>query len=307
MKITYGMEAASFNPSTVATLGSYDGLHLGHRDILNALLRKKKDEGFDRSLVLTFDPHPQEVLKKNNTSIQLLTTIEERLALIESMGIDETIVIPFSFEFSQTPYTEFFEKSLVGKLGVKAMVVGINHAFGKNREGDIDHLEALAETLSVEIVEVPPHFIDGVHISSTKIRHALLDGNLSIVRSYLGRDYELSGTVVGGDKLGRELGFPTANIQAAPNKLIPKDGVYSGLAMIDKKQYKAAISIGTRPTVTDKADRVIEALLLDFSENIYGRQLTITLSTYLREQIAFSSLEALKKQMKLDVDQVKGL
>lgn len=306
MKITYGIEAATFNPSTIATLGSYDGLHLGHRDILATLLKKKKDEGFARSLVLTFDPHPQEVLKKNNSSIQLLTTIDERLALIESAGIDETIVIPFSFEFSQTPYTEFFEKSLVNRIGVKAMVVGINHAFGKNREGDIDHLEELAEKLSVEIIEVPPHFIDGVHISSTKIRHALLEGNLSIVHSYLGRDYELSGIVVGGDKLGRELGFPTANIEIPANKLIPKDGVYSGSASIDGKQYKSAISIGTRPTVADKLDRVVEALLLDFSEDIYGKKLTISLSNYLRDQIAFPTLAALQEQMKIDVEQVKS-
>jgi riboflavin kinase/FMN adenylyltransferase len=186
------------------------------------------------------------------------------------------------------------------------MVVGFNHAFGKNREGDIDHLETLAEKLSVEITEVAPHVIDGIHISSTKIRHALTEGNLSLANSYLGREYEVSGIVIDGDKLGRELGFPTANLKPSPNKLIPKDGVYAGTAIINDNGYKAAISIGTRPTVTQSTDRVVEALLLDFDGDLYGKKIFITLSSYLREQIKFSTMDKLKEQMKADVDLVRS-
>ena len=307
MKVTYGIENADHDPSTIATLGSYDGLHLGHQDILWRLKQQKIERPFNRSLVITFDPHPQEILRKNNSTIQLLSTIDERLRLIAGCGIDETVVIPFSFEFSQTPYAEFFEQTLVNRLGVKAMVVGNNHAFGKNREGDLEHLEQLAQKLQIKITEVPPYVVDDVPISSTKIRHALLDGDIITATKYLGREYELSGTVVAGDKLGRELGFPTANIDSPKNKLIPKDGVYAGSVVTNTGiTYKAAISIGTKPTITDSPERVIEALLLDFTGDLYGSTLTLLFDNYLREQIKFPSLDALKKQIQVDVDQVKS-
>ena len=307
MKITRGIENAEFVTPTIATLGSYDGIHLGHRAILETLIRQKNERGYKRSVVLTFDPHPQEVLKRNNSSVELLTTIDERLRLLSEIGIDETIIIKFSFEFSQTPYSDFFTNTLVKKIGIGAMVVGDNHAFGKNREGDIAHLELLAQSSGVNLIEAPPYLIDGVHISSTKIRHLLEQGNVQQVAEYLGRDYEVSGIVVGGDKLGRSLGYPTANIQTPSNKLIPRDGVYAGKVIVGTDVFIGAISIGSRPTVTDSKERVLEALLLDFAGDIYGTELQVQLRHYLREQIAFPTLEALQSQMGLDVQQIRAM
>ena len=307
MKITRGIENAEFVTPTIATLGSYDGIHLGHRAILETLIRQKNERGYKRSVVLTFDPHPQEVLKRNNSSVELLTTIDERLWLLSEIGIDETIIIKFSFEFSQTSYSDFFTNTLVKKIGIAAMVVGDNHAFGKNREGDIAHLELLAQSSGVNLIEAPPYLIDGVHISSTKIRHLLEQGNVHQVAEYLGRDYEVSGIVVGGDKLGRSLGYPTANIQTPSNKLIPRDGVYAGKVIVGTDVFIGAISIGSRPTITDSKERVFEALLLDFTGDLYGAELRVQLSHYLREQIAFPTLEALQSQMEFDVQQIRAM
>ncbi len=307
MKITRGIENAELVTNTIATLGSYDGIHLGHRAILDTLIREKNDRGYNRSVVLTFDPHPQEILKRNNSSIELLTTIDERLRLLAEIGIDETIIIKFSFEFSQTPYSDFFTNTLVKKIGIVAMVVGDNHAFGKNREGDIAHLELLARTSGVDLIETPPYLIDGVHISSTKIRHLLEQGKVHQVAEYLGRKYEVSGIVVEGDKLGRVLGYPTANIRPPSNKLIPCNGVYAGKVLVGKEVYIGAISIGTRPTITDSKERVVEVLLLDYTGDLYGKELRVQLSHYLREQIAFPTLEALQSQMGIDIERVRAL
>ncbi len=302
MNVTFGIENAVYVARTIATLGSYDGIHLGHRDILNTLLTQQEQFEFSRSIVLTFDPHPQEVLKKNNTSIKLLTTLEERLDILRHTDIDEVVVIAFTKEFSQTPYSEFFKEILVGKLGIAAMVVGSNHAFGKNREGDVKHLESLAKETGVMVTEVPPHLIDGVHISSTKIRAAIAEGNIETVTKYLGRPYQLRGTVVNGDKIGRTLGYPTINLEVPSNKLLPKDGIYSGKATLqDGRTFTAAISVGARPTITDSSERLVEAFLLDFDEEVYRETVTLAFNNYLREQIKFDSLPALQYQIEADI------
>ena len=307
MIVTRGIENIANATDCVATLGSYDGIHLGHQDILHTLLEKKKAGGFSRSVVLTFDPHPQEVLRKNNTSIHLLTTIDERLELLESFGIDEVVVIAFSREFYQTPYSEFFHSVLVSRLGVKEMVVGNNHAFGKNREGDVAHLRSLATTVGVGVTEVMPRILDGIEISSTKIRHALESGDVATASTYLGRNYELRGTVISGDKLGRTIGYPTANIRVAENKLVPKDGVYAAMVVVDGQEVLGALSIGTRPTVTSGGERVIEVVLLDYENELYGATISIKLISFLREQIAFDSLELLRLQIDSDVLAVRQL
>jgi len=305
LKITWGLENASFNPKTITTLGSYDGMHLGHIEILKRLIAKKKELGLDRSIVLTFDPHPQEILRKNNTSVDLLTTIEERLTLLEKTGVDETLVIRFSMEFAKIPYHEFFTKFLLEKIGTKAMVVGFNHAFGKNREGDIIHLQKLASGADITVEEVPPLIINDISISSTKIRHALLEGNLSEANKLLGRSYELSGIVEHGDKLGRKLGFSTANLQVPENKLIPYDGVYAGWAIYQNKKYQAAISIGNRPTIELSGERKIEAFILDFDQDIYGKLLSLEFLSYIRNQRKFNSMNELSQQIEDDVLKVR--
>jgi riboflavin kinase/FMN adenylyltransferase len=307
VKITWGLENASYDPKTITTLGSYDGMHRGHVEILNHLLAKKKELNLDRSLVLTFDPHPQEVLRKNNSNVDLLTTIDERLELLERSGVDETVVIRFSLEFAKTPYNDFFRNILIEQIGTKAMVVGFNHAFGKNREGDIKHLEMLAAVAGIVVEEVPPLIIDDVSISSTKIRSALLEGNLQTANEYLGRPYELSGIVEHGDKIGSTIGFATANLKVPDHKLIPCDGVYAGTASYDGKSYPAAISIGNRPTIESEGDRKVEAYLLDFSGNIYEKDLKLEFLSYLRPQEKFSSLDALARQIEDDVLKVRGV
>ncbi len=305
MKVTWGLENATFDPKTITTLGSYDGMHRGHVEILNRLKAKKHELKLDRTLVVTFDPHPQEVLKRNNTAIELLTTIDERLELLERSGVDEVLVIRFSTEFAKTPYNDFFRKVLIEGIGTKGMVVGFNHAFGKNREGDLEHLRTLASETGIVVEEVPPLIINGVSISSTKIRHALSEGDLKSANDYLGRPYEISGFVEEGDKLGRTLDFPTANVHVPLNKLIPCDGVYAGFADVGGKKYNAAISIGTRPTVTDAGARKVEAYILDFDSDIYGETIRTSFTSYIRPQLKFDSLEDLKTQMRNDVINVR--
>ena len=301
LKVTWGLENATYNAKTITTLGSYDGMHCGHVEILKRLLQKKEELGLDRSLVLTFDPHPQEVLHKNNTGVDLLTTIDERLALLEQTGVDEILVIRFSLEFAKTPYNDFFNNIIVNGIGTKAMVVGFNHAFGKNREGDIEHLKLLAPAAGIVVEEIPPLIVGGVNISSTKIRRALLEGDLAIANKFLGRLYELTSIVEAGDKLGRTLGYPTANLKVPQHKLIPCYGVYAGVAIVEGQSHATAISIGTRPTVTEAGARKVEAYILDFDADIYQENVTLKFLSYIRPQIKFNSQDELMRQMAEDV------
>jgi len=307
LKVTWGLEHVAHNPKTAITLGSFDGIHLGHIKILEELKRTKEKLGLDRTLLLTFHPHPQQVLKRNNSSIQLLTTIEERLEQLAKHGIDEVGIIQFSVEFAKTTYEEFFRNTLIDQIGTKAIVVGFNHAFGKNREGDIEHVRSLASGLAVEVIEVPPLIVNDVSISSTKIRNALLEGDIATANSYLGYPYTLCGKVIEGDKLGRELGYPTANLEIDPVKLIPADGVYAATVDIEGNTYKGALSIGTRPTVDGAHDRRIEVHLLDFSGDLYGKQLKFEVLQYIRAQEKFSSLEELTAQIARDVEQIRAI
>jgi riboflavin kinase/FMN adenylyltransferase len=307
MKITWGLHNAGLVERTATTLGSYDGVHLGHRQIIDHLNIVKKKQGCSRSLLVTFHPHPQEILRKNNTTIQLLTTIEERLELLQGSGIDETLVIEFNEAFSETPYEQFFHETLVRRIGTSAMVVGFNHAFGKNREGDIGHLRTLAATEHIFVDEVPPLFIDGVSVSSTKIRHAIIDGDMMKASHFLGRPYRLQGRVHSGDGLGKALGYPTANLEVAENKLIPKDGVYAAKTEINGIAKPVALSIGTRPTIMENGARAIEAYVLNFSGDLYDQNLSIDILECIREQKKFSSHEELIAAIADDVERVKAI
>ncbi|MDP4198953.1 MAG: bifunctional riboflavin kinase/FAD synthetase [Bacteroidota bacterium] len=307
MKITWGLENATHDPSTITTLGSYDGVHLGHQFILSRLAERKREMGLSRSVLLTFHPHPQEILKRHGKEIELLTTIEERLALLEGKGIDEAIVIKFSEAFSQTSYIEFFREILVGRLGTRAMIVGFNHAFGRNREGDAAHLKQLAPQMGILIEEILPVTVDNVSISSTKIRTALKGGALGDANAWLGRPYAFSGRVVHGDALGRKLGFPTANLELPAPKLIPADGVYAARVILDGKRLQAALSIGTKPTIHSAGERTVEVLLLDFDGDLYDRTLTVECHRYLRPQERFRSLEELREAITRDIQVIREL
>lgn len=307
MKIIWGLENATHHPSTIATLGSYDGVHLGHQHILSRLAERKREAGLERSVLLTFHPHPQEILKRHGREIELLTTIEERLDRLEGKGIDETIVIKFSEAFSQTSYIDFFREIIATRLGTRAMVVGFNHAFGRNREGDADHLKQLAPQLGITIEEVEPVTVDGVSISSTKIRLALKGGDPGSANAWLGRPYAFGGRVVHGDALGRELGFPTANLEIPAPKLIPADGVYAARVHLNGRSYEAALSIGTKPTTHRDGARTVEVLLLDFDGDLYDRTLTVECHRFLRPQEQFRSLEELREAIARDVQVIREL
>ncbi len=315
MVITWGLENASHNPKTITTLGSYDGVHVGHQQILARLHERKKELHLDRSLLLTFHPHPQEVLQfpllrgegRVSGPIELLTTIDERLELLEKEGLDEVVVIKFTKEFSQTSYIDFFRDTLVEALGTRAMVVGFNHAFGKNREGDTEHLKKLAPEMGISIEEVEPVYRDGISISSSKIRLALKAGDTANANAWLGRPYLIEGRVVHGDSVGKTLGFPTANLEIDPVKLIPADGVYAARAMVREKAYKAALSIGSKPTTRQDGERTVEALLLDFDGDLYGDALRVECLRYLRPQEAFASLDELKHAIARDVSVIREI
>jgi riboflavin kinase / FMN adenylyltransferase len=307
VKITYGLKNAERVPGTITTLGSYDGVHLGHQQILAKLATRKRELGLARSVLMTFHPHPQQVLKRGGNEIELLTTIDERLALLSQLEIDETIVIEFTREFSQTTFIDFFKNIIVDRLGTAAMVVGFNHAFGKNREGDPEHLRQIAPEYGMTIEELQPVLINGVAISSTKIRNALKSSDLSSANAWLGRPYSFSGKVIHGDALGRTLGFPTANLEIATSKLIPSDGVYAATVDYDGRQFRGALSIGTKPTVTDAGERTVEALLLDFEGDLYDKTLTVSLKQYLRPQRKYSSLDELRAAIDLDVKVIRNI
>ncbi len=307
MKITWGLENATYDPKTITTLGSYDGVHLGHKQILARLRERKQELGLDRSLLITFHPHPQEVLRRNNSSVELLTTIDERIDLIEKEGIDETLVIKFTPEFSQTSYIDFFRDTIVNTLGTRAMVLGFNHAFGKNREGDAEHLKKLAPEMGILIEEIAPVEKNGISISSSKIRAALKAGDIANANLWLDHPYRLTGTVIHGDAIGRDLGFPTANLEIAPAKLVPADGVYAARVVHNGKYYKAALSIGVKPTVHEDGERTIEVLLLEFQGDLYGEKLTVECLRYLRPQKKYASLDELKLSIANDVAVIQSL
>ena len=327
MKVTWGIENVSRLEHTALTLGSFDGVHLGHQAILTRLNALKNEREVSRSLVLTFDPHPQEILRRNDTTISLLTTIDERLDLIAKSGIDETLVVEFTPELAATPYSQFFQNYIISAIGTDSMVVGFNHAFGKNREGDIAHLRALAAAEKIYVEETPPFFVGDVSVSSTKIRHALLSAEsvtqalqpeqegsqarepelpgIETANSFLGRAYSLTGMVEEGDKIGRTLNFPTANILTHKNKLIPADGIYAGICHTQSGKYKAAISIGTRPTFTSTSERKIEAYLLGFEGDLYWENITVDFHSFIRHQEKFDGLDSLITQMQKDVAEVE--
>lgn len=306
MKIYEGLKDLPKIPYPVVTSGTFDGVHLGHQKILKRIKEIAKDNGGE-TVLLTFWPHPRLVLYPNEHKLRLLSTFEEKAKLLREFGIDHLISIPFTKEFSQLSSKEFIESVLVEKIKTRKLVIGYDHRFGKNREGSFDYLQENCESFGFELEEISRQDVDDIGISSTKIREALKTGNVSIASKYLGRDYELNGLVIKGEQIGRSIGFPTANIHV-PNdyKLIPKDGVYAIHVTVNGKIYKAMLNIGNRPTVNG-SKKTVEAHLFDFDGNLYDLQVTLHLSHFLREEIKFENLDALKKQLYLDQEIAKKI
>ena len=286
------------NKGRVITIGTFDGVHIGHQKILKRLVKisEKKDL---QPTVLTFFPHPRMVLQKD-TSIRLINTIDEKTQLMSSFGIENLVVKKFTKEFSRLTALEFVRDILVNELQIKHIIVGYDHRFGRNRTASIQDLKSFGETFNFTVEEISAQDINDVTVSSTKIRNALLDGNFKIANSYLGYNFMLSGTVVSGKGLGKTLSFPTANIQINETyKLIPKQGVYVVKAHFKNQILRGMMNIGMNPTVKG-TKQSIEVHFFDFDQDIYGEKLKIELLHRLRDEQKFESIEALKDQLILD-------
>lgn len=283
------------------TTGTYDGVHFGHRVILNKLIKQAKAHGGE-SVLLTFYPHPRMILFPEDNNLKLLTTQPEKIKLLEKLGIEHLIIIPFTVEFSRMKAFEFVRDILVNKIGVHKLIIGYDHQFGRNREGSLKQLEEYAPMFEFEIEEIPAQDIDTVKISSTKIRNALMVGDIRTADEYLGYEYPISGEVIRGNQIGRALGFPTANIQYNNHyKLIPANGVYAVEIRVKETTYKGMMNIGRRPTLNDHdAGMTLEVNIFDFDEMIYGKVITVLLRKRIRNEIKFKNLEALSAQLVKD-------
>lgn len=283
---------------TIVTIGTFDGVHIGHQKIIEQLVinAKKQDK---KSVLLTFFPHPRMVLQKDS-KIELINTIEERAALLEKTGLDCLIIHPFSKEFSRMTALEFVRDILVNQLHTSKLIIGYDHHFGKNREGNLEQLTEYSHLYGFEVSEIPAQDIDEVSVSSTKIRTALANKHIETANRYLGYYFTLNGTVVNGKQLGGKIGYPTANLSVSENyKLIPKTGVYVVQSKLNGKRVYGMMNIGFRPTI-DGDHQTIEVHFFDFNENLYGKNLQIELRYFLRDEIKFDSVEALINQLQKD-------
>jgi len=299
MKIYHSIDDFQRLNYAVVTSGTFDGVHLGHQTILRRL-KEIAEKNNGETVVITFWPHPRLILKPEEQSLKLLNTFEEKAELLKEQGIHHLLRIPFTKEFSQITSQEFISKILVEKIGTRKLVIGYDHRFGRNREGSFEQLKINGPAYGFEVEEIPRQDVDDVGVSSSKIRKALEEGDVETATHFLGRPYSISGSVIKGDKLGRVLGFPTANIDVdAHHKLIPAEGIYAVTVNYSNNEFKGMLYIGNRPTV-DGIHRSIEVNLFDFNKEIYGETLKINLVSLLRADAKFDDLEALKQQLHKD-------
>lgn len=300
MAIFYlGQDALNQIKKPVITIGTFDGVHLGHRSILKEVINKAKEIGGE-SMVLTFDPHPRSIIQPN-AATKIITPLEQKLELLLNAGIDHIVVAPFSRAFSQLNAEEYVTQFLVKEFHPAAVVIGYDHRFGHDRKGDIELLKTLGKAFNFVVDEIPAHMISDAAISSTKIREALTHGDIAAANQMLDRPYSLSGIVVKGEQLGRKLGFPTANLHPHSSlQLIPAIGIYAAQVRVGSRLYNAAMSIGVRPTVAEHGTLSIEAHLFDFSDDLYGMDIELLFHTYIRAEKKFDSLDALKAAIAAD-------
>lgn len=300
MKVYHDVNEFEKPEFPVVTSGTFDGVHIGHRKILDRIIKIAKDNN-GHSVVLTYWPHPRLVINRHvSGELKLLSSFEEKCELLQDAGVDYLIKLPFTRAFSQLSSDQFITDILIDKIGTRKLVIGYDHRFGKNREGGFDYLVKNANTFGFEVEEIPKQDIDNVGVSSTKIRNALESGNVAIANSFLGKPYSLTGIVVTGNKLGRQLGFPTANIEVlASEKLIPSDGVYAVTIIIDNTQYKGMMNIGLRPTVHGKT-KTIEVNIFNFDDTIYGYKVRLNFIKKLRAEMKFHDIDLLSAQLKKD-------
>ncbi|MDO5608976.1 MAG: bifunctional riboflavin kinase/FAD synthetase, partial [Capnocytophaga sp.] len=296
-KITDISSFSAQKPSVV-TIGTFDGVHIGHQKIIRKLVDSGKKEELIPT-VFTFFPHPRMVVQHDN-GLKLIHTFDEKIQMMQHYGVQQLVIQPFDEAFSRLTAEEFVKNMLVDKLDARKVIIGYDHRFGRNRTADISDMRNFGKKYGFEVEEISVHEIDEVSVSSTKIRNALAEGDVKTAAKYLGHPYCLSGTVIHGMKIGRTLGYPTANIKVNETyKLIPKDGIYLVYSTINKKRIYGMLSIGNNPTIESKG-KSIEVYYFDFNEDLYDKNLKINFLQKLREEQKFDSLEALKAQLQED-------
>jgi riboflavin kinase/FMN adenylyltransferase len=284
--------------NAVVTLGMYDGVHIGHQTIIRQLNDTANKVGGE-SVLLTFSPHPRKVIQPD-FQMELLSTLDEKENILEEYGLDNFIVHPFTKEFSQISSIDFVVEYLIKKLNLHTLIIGHDHHFGKNREGNFEQLKVLSKEYGFNLIQLQAVEEGDIAISSTKIRNALKEGNIEFANKALNYNYPITGKVVHGDKIGRTLGFPTANLEVDSNKLIPKDGVYAVDVFVDNKKYLGLLSIGYRETVTNSREHRVEVNILDFNKDIYGETIRLEFRGRLRDEKKFNSLDDLISAMNQD-------
>lgn len=298
METIQGISQFKSSKPTIITIGTFDGVHIGHSKILERLINNAKNLDL-QSAVLTFFPHPRMVLQKD-ADIKLLNTLEEKKQILEEIGLDYLIVHPFTTAFSRLSALEFVRDILVNQLKVKKIIIGYDHRFGRNRNANINDLIGYGNTFDFEVEQIPVQEIDEVSVSSTKIRKALLEGTIDVANSYLGYEFMLSGTIKKGKGLGKGIGFPTANlaIQEA-YKLIPDNGVYVIKSSFDNKAVYGMMNIGFNPTVAG-TEKSIEIHFFDFNQDLYGKEVQVRLLKKIRDEHKFESIDHLREQLEKD-------
>jgi len=301
MKVIRNIREIEYDKRTAVSVGTFDGVHSGHRKIIDKLNSVRDSKGL-RSVLITFDPHPQIVLKNRAKDIRILSTLEEKLEIFSQLNIDITYVINFTKDFANTTADDFYRNYLIDKIGLNDLVLGYDHMFGKNREGNYDTLKELSAKYEFTVDRVDEYKPDDFHISSSVLRELLsADGNVKKAAIILGRNYSIEGTVVEGKKLGRELGYPTANIKIPDEfKLIPAIGIYAVEVILNGNTYTGMMSIGRNPTVTDDKSIKLEANIFDFNDDIYGEKIKIGFIDRIREEIKFENIDKLRSQLHSD-------
>lgn len=299
MQVHYGITDIQIT-APVVTMGSFDGVHKGHVQVIGNLKQVAAKLGGE-SVIISFEPHPREVLYPLEKRPGILTTLEEKIGILKAHGVDHLIILPFTEELANLSYSDFVKRILVDRLGIKGLVVGYDHRFGKNREGSFEVLKAIAGEYRFYLEQEQAYEENEVNISSTKIRTALELGNIALVREFLGYDYPISGKVVHGDKIGRTIGFPTANLQLEDErKLLPASGVYAVRVSVDGAMYGGMLNIGVRPTVSRSGIVRLEVNIFDFHSEIYDKTISVFLLARVRGERKFNDVAELSTQLKTD-------
>lgn len=311
MKIYNHIDEFSKINNAVVTIGTFDGVHIGHQKIISRLQEISRQKNGE-TVILTFFPHPRMILHPEDKAIKLITTMQEKAERLEGLGIDHLIITPFTRDFSNLSPQEYIRKVLVEKIGTKHIVIGYDHRFGKDREGGLEHLQKFSSDFNFEVEEIPEQDINDVAVSSSKIRKAILSGDVKTATDFLGYPFHLTGKVIKGDQIGRTLGFPTANLFVEETyKLIPADGIYAVNVQInigndDKKYFNGMAYIGHRPTINGMTHN-IEVNIFDFNQDIYNQTIRINFLNFIRPDEKFISLEALKVQIAEDEKAVRSI